>query len=74
MLVLTRKVGESIQIGEDITVKVLEVEGEQIKLGIDAPRDVDIYRSEIYQQILEANQQASQTKNSINLLKNLKKD
>ncbi|GEL78707.1 carbon storage regulator CsrA [Tenuibacillus multivorans] len=74
MLVLTRKVGESIQIGEDISIEVVAVEGDQIKIGIDAPRHVDIHRTEIYQQILEANRQASQTEHTIELLKNLKKD
>ncbi|MGM8215203.1 carbon storage regulator CsrA [Bacillaceae bacterium W0354] len=74
MLVLSRKVGESIRIGNDIVVSVVAVEGDQIKLGIKAPRNVDIHRTEIYEQILQANREAVQTKNTINLLKNLKND
>ncbi|TCT20448.1 carbon storage regulator CsrA [Melghiribacillus thermohalophilus] len=75
MLVLTRKVNESVQIGDDIEVKVVGIDGEQIKLGISAPKDVDIHRLEIYEQIQEENRKASQgTKNAIDLLKNAKKD
>ena len=59
MLVLTRKVNQSIVIGDDIEVVVLEVRGEQIRLGIKAPRDVVVHRKEIYEQIQEENQAAS---------------
>ncbi|MFB9973258.1 carbon storage regulator CsrA [Allobacillus sp. SKP2-8] len=74
MLVLTRKTGESIQIGDDISIKVVAIEGDQIKLGIDAPQNVDIHRSEIYQQIIEANQQASLNEETKDFIKNLKKE
>nr|WP_289037045.1 carbon storage regulator CsrA [uncultured Allobacillus sp.] len=74
MLVLTRKTGESIQIGDDITIKVVAVEGDQIKLGIDAPKNVDIHRSEIYEQIIEANQHASLNEETKEFIKNLKKE
>ena len=74
MLVLTRKTGESIQIGDDITIKIVAVEGDQIKLGIDAPKNVDLHRSEIYQQIIEANQQASLNKDIKDFIKNLKRE
>lgn len=59
MLVLTRKLNESIQIGEDIEIKVLGVEGDQIKLGIDAPKSIDIHRKEIYIDIQEQNNAAA---------------
>jgi carbon storage regulator len=59
VLVLTRKVNQSIVIGDDIEVVVLEVRGEQIRLGIKAPRDVVVHRKEIYEQIQEENQTAS---------------
>ena len=49
MLILTRKVGEAIRIGEVVTVRVLEVRGGQVRLGVDAPTDVRIFREEIYQ-------------------------
>ena len=61
MLVLTRKVNQSIIIGTEIEVVVLEVRGEQVRLGIKAPRDVTIHRQEIYDQIIEENQAASTT-------------
>lgn len=59
MLVLTRKVKESIMIGDDIEITVLAVEGDQVKLGIHAPRHVDIHRKEIYLAIQEENRQAA---------------
>ncbi|MBB5173758.1 carbon storage regulator CsrA [Texcoconibacillus texcoconensis] len=60
MLVLTRKANESIQIGDDIEVKILAIEGEQIKLGINAPKNVDIHRKEVYLAIQEENNVAAQ--------------
>jgi len=59
MLVLTRKVNQSIVIGEDVEVVVLEVRGEQVRLGIRAPRDVVVHRKEIYEQIREENRAAA---------------
>ena len=53
MLILTRRVGEKIVIGEDVTVTVLSVKGNQVRIGIDAPRDVAVNREEIYQRILK---------------------
>ncbi len=58
MLALTRKKGESIIINNSIEVTVLEVKGDQVKLGIAAPKEVPIYRKEVYLQIQEANQEA----------------
>jgi carbon storage regulator len=51
MLILTRKVGESINIGDDITVTILGVQGLQVRLGINAPKDVSVHREEIYKRI-----------------------
>lgn len=51
MLVLTRKIGQSIVIGNDIEVVVLEVRGEQVRVGIRAPKNVSVHRKEIYEQI-----------------------
>ncbi|WP_409302830.1 carbon storage regulator CsrA [Peribacillus sp. SCS-155] len=62
MLVLTRKVNESIMIGDDIEVVVLAVDGEQIKLGINAPKNIEIHRKEIYVSIQEENNKAVNTK------------
>jgi len=72
MLVLTRKRNEAIQIGEDIEIKVLAIEGDQIKLGISAPQSVDIYRKEIYVDIEEQNNEAVNT--SLDLLQLLKEE
>jgi carbon storage regulator len=59
MLILTRKPGESIYIGDDIIVTVSEIKGNQVRIGIKAPAQKRIYREEIYQQILEENKHAA---------------
>ncbi|OYT70171.1 MAG: carbon storage regulator [Armatimonadetes bacterium JP3_11] len=61
MLVLTRKVNQSIMIGDEIEVIVLEVRGEQVRLGIKAPRNVTVHRREIYEAIQKENLLAAQT-------------
>jgi len=60
MLILTRKLGESITIGDDIKIQVLEIKGKQVRLGIDAPRTYTIHREEIYQRIQDENKLAAQ--------------
>jgi len=59
MLVLTRKLGETIVIGDDITIKVVDIHGKQIRLGIEAPTEISIFRGEIYARIQEENQRAA---------------
>lgn len=59
MLVLTRKKNESIQIGEDIEIKILSVDGDQIKIGIEAPQSIDIHRKEVYLEIQAQNSEAA---------------
>lgn len=59
MLVLTRKPDQSIMIGNDIEITILEVRGEQVRLGIRAPRSVSVHRKEIYEQIRQENQNAA---------------
>lgn len=74
MLVLTRKVGESVKIGDDIELKVLSIDGEQIKLGIDAPKEIAIHRKEVYLAIEQENSAAAETSvDLLNFLKNNKK-
>lgn len=60
MLILTRKSDESIIIGNNIKVKILKVQGNQVHLGIEAPRDLSVYREEIYEQIRKENVNAVQ--------------
>jgi carbon storage regulator len=58
MLILTRRVGESLMVGDDITVTVLGVKGNQVRIGINAPRDVAVHREEIYNRIKEGSESA----------------
>ena len=51
MLILTRKVGESVLIGNDISITILSVRGNQVKVGVEAPKEVSVHREEIYQRI-----------------------
>ncbi|MFT7389123.1 MAG: carbon storage regulator [Candidatus Endobugula sp.] len=51
MLILTRKIGETLMIDDDVRVTVLEIKGNQVRIGIDAPKDVAVHREEIYQRI-----------------------
>ncbi len=64
MLVLTRKVGQSIVIGDEIEVVVLEVRGEQVRVGIRAPKTVTVHRKEIYEQIHDDQPSGSDQDNS----------
>jgi carbon storage regulator len=59
VLVLTRNVGESIVIGDDIIVKVIEVRGDVVRIGVEAPSSVRIYREELYRELVEANRAAA---------------
>lgn len=62
MLVLSRKKNESIMIGDTIEVKIVSIEGDTVRLGIEAPREVEVYRKEIYEAIKVENQLATQNK------------
>lgn len=65
MLALTRKKDEAIILNDNIEIKVLEIIGDKVKLGISAPKEVSIYREEIYLQVLESNKKAAETPKDI---------
>ena len=65
MLDLTRKLGEDVSIGDDIVVKVISIKGKQVKLGIDAPRSLQVHRGEIYELIKAENKMAVGVKKDI---------
>lgn len=72
MLILNRKIGESIIIGEDIEITILEVDENRVKIGIDAPRDIHILRKEIYIDITEENKKSLEMdKDVLDMLKKI---
>lgn len=71
MLALSRKENEAIVIGNDIEVTILEVKGDQVKIGINAPKSVPVYRKELYLQIKEANKEAVEQATVVEALKNI---
>ena len=76
MLILSRKIGESIRINENISISIMDIDGRSIKLGINAPREVTIYREEIYLKIKEENQSAANSNKDLGSIAHLfnKKD
>jgi len=73
MLALSRKVGERLVIGGNIVVTVVEVKGETVRLAIDAPREIPVYRGEVYDAIEKENRQAAMTKVDLPFLQGLGK-
>ncbi len=71
MLIITRKKGESLMIGDDIEIVINKIEDGSVKIGINAPKDVTILRKELYEQVETENKEAINI--DINLLKNIKK-
>jgi carbon storage regulator len=65
VLVLTRRANQSIMIGHEIVVTVLEVRGDQVRLGIKAPRSIDVHREEIFLQLQQANREAVTSSNEV---------
>ena len=59
MLVLTRKKGQSLMIGQEIEISIVDIQGDQVRIGINAPRSVSIHRKEVFEEILQENLQAS---------------
>lgn len=73
MLALSRKLNESIIVGNDIEITILEIKGEQVKVGVKAPKSVPVYRKELYVQIQESNKEAVNTGINPEALKELLK-
>lgn len=71
MLALARKTNQSIMIGNDIEITLLEIKGDQVKIGINAPKSVPIYRKEIYVQIQDENKKASEGEIDVETLNKL---
>ncbi len=71
MLALSRKTNESIMLGNDIEITVLEIKGDQVKIGVHAPKSVSIFRKEIYLQIQEENKKAAEQNVDRETLENL---
>ena len=63
MLILTRRPGESLYLGDNIKITVLGMQGKQVKLGLDVPRDTTVYREEVYKRVCEENRKALETSN-----------
>ncbi|MRR32372.1 carbon storage regulator [bacterium] len=61
MLILTRKSGEGIRIGDSVTIKVIEIRGNQVRIGVDAPKNIMVHRDEIYTLIRQENEMAAQS-------------
>src|ERR1700685_1302017 len=71
MLVLTRHVHQSLVIGHDVVVTVLEVRGDQVRLGITAPKDIQVHREEVFAALTAANRQAATSASELDVLKGL---
>ncbi len=63
MLILTRRPGESLYLGENIRITVLGIQGRQVKLGLEVPGETTVYREEVYERVIEENRRALATKN-----------
>ncbi|WP_371372080.1 carbon storage regulator CsrA [Sporomusa aerivorans] len=74
MLALTRKIGEQIVIGDNVVLTIVDIKGDSIRVAIEAPKDIKIYRGEIYETIVAANKQSAQSGdlNKLDILKGIR--
>ncbi len=68
MLILSRKLNEKIKIGNDITLTIIEIKGDQIKIGVEAPKDVKVFRQEVFNAIQDENKKAAMQSNNLSAL------
>ena len=68
MLILSRKINEKIMIGDDISISIIEIRGDQVRIGVDAPKTVKVFRQEVYDAIKAENKAASQSLNVLPVL------
>ena len=68
MLILSRKIGEKIMIGDDISVSIIEVRGDQVRIGVDAPKSVKVFRQEVFDAILAENKAAAESASVLPIL------
>ncbi|MDE7140161.1 MAG: carbon storage regulator CsrA [Treponemataceae bacterium] len=71
MLILSRKVDEKIKIGSDITLTIIEIHGDQVKIGVEAPKNVKVFRQEVYDSIQAQNREAAAGSSSLEALSKL---
>jgi carbon storage regulator len=71
MLILTRKKGQSIIVNNNIEIIITAIEGDQVKVGINAPQEVNVLRKEVYEAVQESNKEAMQTKANLEVLKKI---
>ena len=71
MLILTRKTNEKIKIGNEITLSIIEIKGEQVKIGVEAPKEVKVFRQEVFNAIQNENRAAATSQDSISALSDL---
>lgn len=72
MLVLSRKKGQSIVIGNDIEISIIDIQGEQVRLGINAPKNVAVHRKEVFEEIIKENREAATVDINPDVIKHIK--